>query len=140
MFPQFLNIPFKKKVGHTVHLALIREDDLPAATWGVDGEGFLEALLDIRSPDPFRIILQGFVKRVPQLLTPTPRGGSWHPLCRRGEMMGRGPESSGCRAQIWRKGPWKKGSCRGGGCLGEIQRCSEDDDDGNSDEDGLEVL
>lgn len=33
----------------------------------------------------------------------------------------------------------KEGGCRGGGCLGEIQRCDEDDDD-NSDEDGLEVL
>lgn len=107
--PQNIDIPFKKKCGHTVHLALVREDDLPAATWGVNGEGFLEALLNVWSPNPFRIILQRFVKSVPQLLTPTPRGGSWHPLCRRGEMMGRGPESSRWRAQSWRKGPWKKG-------------------------------
>lgn len=82
--------PFKKKKqydegrGHTVHLALVGEDDLPAATRRVDGEGLLEALLNVWAPHALRIILQGFVERVPQLLTPTPGGGSRHPLRRRG--------------------------------------------------------
>lgn len=53
------------KVGRTVHLALIREDDLPTATGRVDGQGLLEALLDVGAPHALRIILQGFVKSIP---------------------------------------------------------------------------
>ena len=40
-----------------VHLPLVGEDDLPPATWRVDGQGLLEALLDVRRPDTLRIIV-----------------------------------------------------------------------------------
>ena len=39
----------------TVHLALVGEDDLPPATGRVDGEGLLEALLDVWGPHPLRV-------------------------------------------------------------------------------------
>ena len=34
----------------TIHLALIREDDLPSATWRVNGQCLLEGLLNVSSP------------------------------------------------------------------------------------------
>ena len=37
----------------TVHLPLVGQDDLPSATWGVDGESLVEGLLDLGSPDTF---------------------------------------------------------------------------------------
>ena len=40
-----------------VHLPLVREDDLPPSTWRVDGQGLLEALLDVRRPDTLCIIV-----------------------------------------------------------------------------------
>lgn len=86
---------YDDRSARTVHLALIRKDDLPAAARRVDGQSLLEALLDVRAPHALRIILQGFVQRIPQLLTPTPGGGSRHPLRRRGEATERGPQSSG---------------------------------------------
>ena len=39
-----------------VHLPLVREDDLPPAAWRVDGQGLLEALFYVRSPDPLRVL------------------------------------------------------------------------------------
>lgn len=88
---------YADRSARTVHLALIRQDDLPAATWRVDCQSLLEALLNVRAPHALCIILQGFVQRIPQLLTPTPGGGSRHPLCRRGETTEQGPPSSGLR-------------------------------------------
>lgn len=95
--------------GRTVHLALIREDDLPTATWRVDGQGLLEALFDVRAPHALSIILKWFVKSISQLLTPTPWGGSRHPLRRRGGTTSRRPQSkrSGwlelCSWQQWKE-------------------------------------
>lgn len=37
----------------TVHLSLVGQDDLPASTWRVDGQGLLEALFDVGTPDSF---------------------------------------------------------------------------------------
>ncbi len=48
----------------TIHLALIREDDLPASTRRIDGQGLLEALFNIRAPHPLCIIVYGLVCRV----------------------------------------------------------------------------
>jgi hypothetical protein len=39
-----------------VHLALVREDDLAAAAWRVDRHRLLEALLNVRRPDAFRVL------------------------------------------------------------------------------------
>lgn len=77
----------------TVHLALIREDDLSAPARWIDCQRFLKALLDVWTPDALRVILQGFVQSIPQLLTPTPGGGSRHPLRRRGGREDTGPQS-----------------------------------------------
>jgi len=35
----------------TVHLALVGQNNLPSTAWRVDGQGFLEALLDVGTPD-----------------------------------------------------------------------------------------
>lgn len=71
--PSLFSKPHKKKEekrnthsitvegGRTVHLALVRQDDFPTATGRIDGQGLLEALLDVRAPYALRIILQGFV-------------------------------------------------------------------------------
>lgn len=126
-----------KRDGRTVHLALIREDDFPTAAWWVNCQGFLEALLDVGAPYTLGVILQGFVKSISQLLTPTPRGGSRHPLRRRGGMSERGSKSK----------EWVKSrelgrllAAEGGrgfnekrGCLYDIQSW---DEDGGSDESG----
>ena len=40
-----------------VHLALVGQDDLPPATWGVDGQGLLEALLNVGGPDALGILI-----------------------------------------------------------------------------------
>lgn len=108
-----------RRDGRTVHLALIREDDLPAATWWVDSQGFLEALLDVWAPYTLSIILQGFVKSISQLLTPTPGGGSRHPLCRRGGTTDRRPQCT-----VWIVGVGqqavegeRRGFCRKHTCL-----------------------
>lgn len=79
----------------TVHLALIREDDLAAAAGWIDGQSLLKALLNVGAPHALCIVLQGFVKSIPQLLAPTPGGGSRHPLRRRGGTMEREPLSEG---------------------------------------------
>lgn len=100
---------FDNKIDHTIHLALIRKDDLPAATWWIDGQGLLEALLNIWAPHALCVILQGFVKCIPQLLTPTPGGGSRHPLCRRGGTTERGPEIREWRSWVWEKGGQDEG-------------------------------
>lgn len=92
--------------GRTVHLALVREDDLPAAAGRVDGQGLMEALLDVGAPHALRIALQGLVECVPQLLAPTPGGGSRHPLRRRG-----GTTERGARAG----GGWRVLGCGGSG-------------------------
>lgn len=52
------------QVALTIHLALVRQDDLPAAAGGVDGQGLLEALLDVRAPHPLRVVVHGLVRRV----------------------------------------------------------------------------
>lgn len=49
----------------TVHLPLVGEDDLPPATWRVDGEGLLEALLDVRAPHALGVPVNGLVLVVP---------------------------------------------------------------------------
>ena len=41
----------------SIHLSLIRENNLPAAAWRVDGQGLLEALLNIRGPDALRVLV-----------------------------------------------------------------------------------
>lgn len=38
-----------------MHLAFIRQDDFPPATGRVDGQGLLEALLDVWTPDTFSV-------------------------------------------------------------------------------------
>lgn len=43
----------KKRGGLTIHLAFIRQDDFPPATWWVDRQGLLEALLDVWTPHTF---------------------------------------------------------------------------------------
>lgn len=48
----------------TIHLSLIREDDLPASTRRIDGQGLLEALFNIRAPHPLCIIVYRLVCRV----------------------------------------------------------------------------
>lgn len=48
----------------TIHLSLIREDDLPASTRRIDGKGLLEALFNIRAPHPLSIIVYRLVRRV----------------------------------------------------------------------------
>lgn len=45
----------------TIHLSLIREDDLPASTWGIDGQGLLEALFNIRAPHSLSVVVHGLV-------------------------------------------------------------------------------
>ena len=50
----------------TVHLALIRQDDLPAATRWVDGQRLLEALLYVGAPHALRVVVQGLIGRVAQ--------------------------------------------------------------------------
>lgn len=50
--------------GLTVHLAFIREDDLTTATGWVDGERFLEALLDVRAPHTLSVVVYGLLGRV----------------------------------------------------------------------------
>ena len=40
----------------TIHLALVTQDDLPPATRRIDGQGLLETLFNLRSPDSFRIL------------------------------------------------------------------------------------
>ena len=40
-----------------VHLPLVGEDDLPPSAWRVDGQGFLEALLDVRGPDSLSVLI-----------------------------------------------------------------------------------
>lgn len=86
----------------TVHLALIREDDLAAAAGWIDGQSLLKTLLNVRAPHTLCIVLQGFVKSIPQLLTPTPGGGSRHPLRRRGWTMEREPLSEGWKGKVCR--------------------------------------
>lgn len=39
----------------TIHLSFIRQDNLPPSTGRVDGQGLLEALLDVRAPDPLGV-------------------------------------------------------------------------------------
>ena len=39
----------------TVHLALVTQDDLSSSTRRIDGQGFLEALFNLRSPDTLSI-------------------------------------------------------------------------------------
>ncbi len=50
-----LDVPRDELVA-AVHLALVREDDLAAAAGRVDGHGLLEALLNVRGPDPFSVL------------------------------------------------------------------------------------
>ena len=44
-----------------VHLALVTQDDLPPATRRIDGQGLLETLLNLRSPDSFSILSSCFL-------------------------------------------------------------------------------
>ncbi len=45
----------------TIHLSFIGEDDLPASTRRIDGQGLLEALFNVRTPHPLSIIVYGLV-------------------------------------------------------------------------------
>lgn len=48
----------------TIHLSLIRKDDLPASTRRIDGQGLLEALFNVRAPHSLCIIVHRLVCRV----------------------------------------------------------------------------
>lgn len=50
--------------GLTIHLSLIRKDDLPASTRRIDSQGLLEALFNVRAPHPLGIIVYRLVCRV----------------------------------------------------------------------------
>lgn len=39
----------------TIHLSLVRQDDLSSSTWWVDGERFLKALLNVWTPDSLSV-------------------------------------------------------------------------------------
>lgn len=69
---------------HTVHLALIGENDLASAAGRIDGQRLLKALLDVRTPHALRIVLQRLIQSLAQLLTSAPRRGRWYPLGRQG--------------------------------------------------------
>lgn len=71
-----------KGEGHTVHLALIGENDLASATGRIDRQRLLKALLNIRTPHTLRIILQRLIQSLTQLLASAPRRGRWYPLGR----------------------------------------------------------
>lgn len=70
--------------GHTVHLALIGENDLAASAGRVDGQRLLKALLDVWTPHALGIVLQGLVQSLAQVLAGGPRGGRRCPLGRQG--------------------------------------------------------
>ena len=40
-----------------VHLPLVRQDDLPSTTRRIDGQGLLEALLNLRSPNSLGVLV-----------------------------------------------------------------------------------
>ena len=44
-----------------VHLALVRQDDLPPPTRRVDGQRLLEALFDFRGPDSLGVLTSGLL-------------------------------------------------------------------------------
>lgn len=46
----------------TVHLALVRQDDLAPATRRVDGQGLLKALLDVWAPHSLGIVVQPLIQ------------------------------------------------------------------------------
>lgn len=71
-----------KGEGHTVHLALIGENDLASATGRIDRQRLLKALLDIRTPHALRIVLQRLIQSLAQLLASAPRRGRRDPLGR----------------------------------------------------------
>lgn len=48
----------------TIHLSLIRQDNLPPSARRIDGQGLLEALLNLRAPHSLSIIVCGLVRRV----------------------------------------------------------------------------
>ena len=51
--PQF-DVP-RYQLVPSIHLPLVRQDDLPPPARGIDGQGLLEALLDLRSPDALSV-------------------------------------------------------------------------------------
>lgn len=60
---------------HTVHLALIGENDLASAAGWIDGQRLLKALLNVRTPHALRIVLQRLIQSLAQLLASAPRRG-----------------------------------------------------------------
>lgn len=48
----------------TIHLSFIRQDNLPPSARRIDGQGLLEALLNLRAPHSLSIIVCGLVCRV----------------------------------------------------------------------------
>lgn len=48
----------------TIHLSLIRQDNLPPSARRIDGQGLLEALLNLRAPHSLSIIVCRLVCRV----------------------------------------------------------------------------
>ena len=52
----------------TVHLAFVREDDLPPAARRVDGQCLLEALLDVWAPHALRVPIHALVPGFTQML------------------------------------------------------------------------
>ena len=43
----------------SIHLSLVRQDDLAPSTWRVDGQRLHEGLLDLRSPDTLGVLGAG---------------------------------------------------------------------------------
>lgn len=56
----------------TVHLALVRQDDLASAAGWVDGQGLLKALLDVWAPHALRVIVQPLVQALGPILPGLP--------------------------------------------------------------------
>lgn len=57
VYTQLISIPWSL----TVHLSFIWQYNLPPSTGRVDGQGLLEALLDVRAPDPLRVPVHGLI-------------------------------------------------------------------------------
>ena len=78
--------PAVLKSSLTIHLALVRQDDLPPATRRVDSQGFLKALLDVGAPHPLGVPVQPAVRSVAQpllvagILLPSVRAATATPL------------------------------------------------------------
>lgn len=56
----------------TIHLALVRENNLPPAAGRIYRQRFLEALFNIWTPHSFGIIVQTFVHPLLSIFSPLP--------------------------------------------------------------------